>query len=108
MTDEPPQADKPVISGSLSQDDKEKIVQWVNQKMEGTVGIICSICHNKTWTIGDDLVVPPVFKGGDTHIGGRVYPQAMLICNKCAHTIFINAVRIGLMESGTAEEKSDG
>ena len=113
-------AEKADTSASLSEEDKQKIIEWLNEKMDQATGLICSICNTKKWIVGDDLVVAPVFKVSTIQIGGPAYPQAMLICRKCGHTVFVNAVRIGLVEAkngepGTPEdpaspgvEKADG
>lgn len=83
---------------SLSREQKEKFIRWLTQKTNGRT-IACSICNTAKWNIGDDLVIPPVFKNQGTQLGGVGYPQVMLICHNCGHTVFMNAVIAGLTES---------
>lgn len=92
---------------SLSEKDKQKVIQWVKEKYDQTAGIVCSVCQKKKWTIGDDLVMPSVFKDNAVQIGGVGYPQAMLLCNNCGHTIFINAVRVGLIPEVEAQDTDE-
>ena len=113
-------ADKSSHSPSLTKEQKQKVVNWLGEKMDQKTGLLCSICNTRKWTVADDLVIPPIYRGGGFSIGGAGYPQAMLICNNCAHTVYINAVRIGLWEdergesdtpedpTPQAEDKADG
>ena len=113
-------ADKSDTLPSLSKEQKQKVIQWLSEKVDPETGLVCSICNTREWTVADDLVIPPVYRGGGFVIGGVGYPQAMLICKNCAHTIYVNAVRIGLWEDEKgesdspedpipqAEEKADG
>jgi len=38
--------------------------------------------------------------------GGPAYPQAMLMCTICAHTVYFNAVVMGILQSEPAKEPS--
>ena len=96
-------ADKPDTSPSLSKEEIQKVIKWLSEKMDQTTGLVCSICNTRQWTVADDLVIPPIYRAGGVSIGGAGYPQAMLICNNCAHTVYVNAVRIGLWEDEKGE-----
>lgn len=37
-------------------------------------------------------------------LGGVGYPQVMLLCKTCAHTMFFNAVIMGLVPAGSPPE----
>ena len=100
-------ADESNDSASLTEEDKQKIIQWVTDRLDKDTGLVCSVCQNKKWTVAADLVMPPVFKDDATQFGGGGYPLAMLICNKCAHTVFINAVRVGLIPNTDAQETDE-
>jgi len=98
---------KPDTAPSLSQEDKKKVIKYIDERIDRKIGIVCSVCQNKKWTIADDLVIPPVYKENRAQLlGGAGYPQVMLLCGKCGHTIFINAVRAGLVP-GVPEETEE-
>ena len=97
-------AGKPDTSSSLSQEEKDKLIQWLTEKAGKTGGLVCSVCNTRKWTVGDDLVMSLIFTGNKVQFGSGVgYPQAMLICDNCGHTVFINSVRAGLSEGTEAE-----
>lgn len=70
--------------------DQQKVADWVNEhwKDEKT----CTICKGTDWTIGPDIVFvkSPTLES---------YPLVLLVCNQCGHTIFFNALIMGLVES---------
>jgi hypothetical protein len=84
----------PDLQGKLSQPEIDKALAWIRGHMNGN--IICAVCKTNNWTLGDHTVAPPTW-GGAPIIGvGTAYPQVMLSCNKCSHTIYFGAVSIGL------------
>ena len=78
----------------LTDEQKEAAKRWITEK-SGPRQITCQVCGHHDWIIGDHGVAPPVFRGGYI-ISGPAYPMVMLICTTCAHTIFLNAVMMGL------------
>lgn len=88
----------------LSEKAKKKITDWLNERWLGLKQ--CPICRKNTWTIVDDLVSPNISRDGGLVIGGTSYPQVMVICGNCAHTLYFNAVMIGVV--GGADEKASG
>ena len=90
-------------SGSgLSEEDKTIIKDWMKDKWRE--GANCSVCGVNNWQVGDHLVASPIApKSGGMVIGGSVYPQVMSICTNCGHTVYFNAVVIGVIEPGVKE-----
>lgn len=90
--------------GKLSDDDRKKVVQWITRFRPGVMN--CPICGSPNWTVGGHLVQPVTLGSGNSlMLGGVSYPQAMLISDPCGHTLFLNAVVMGLVSPG-AEKKS--
>lgn len=81
-------------SETLSQEQREKIVAWLKARNAPRA---CSVCGHNNWTVADHLVAPPIFRPNVISLGGPAYPQAMLICANCAHTIYFNAVVMGVV-----------
>lgn len=74
---------------------KEKFVAFINEKVPNSG--VCKECSQKTVTVSDDLVVPPVYQNGGVAFGGPAYPQIMLVCTNCGNTRFFNAVVAGVI-----------
>ena len=89
---------------ALTQEQKERIAAWL--KARG-VPRPCSMCGANSWTLANHLVTPPIYRsGGSFMFGGPAYPQAMLMCTICAHTVYFNAVVMGILQSEPAKEPS--
>lgn len=94
----------PPTQGKLTQEDKAKVVSWLNEKAKSAH---CPVCGVNDWTVGDDLLNGMVFSGGNLIVGGPAYPMAFIVCNNCAYTRQFMAIPIGLLPS-EAEGKNDG
>ena len=95
----------PNLPESLTDEQKQQIKDWIDGKV-GSGGFTCSLCTSAHWIIGDHLVSSPIFSKG-LHLGGPVYPFAMLICSVCAYTVFLNSVMIGVSPSQTETKDKD-
>ena len=97
----------PDSQGRLSKEEKQKVVDWL-EKFQAKRGrnLICPICGEPNWQIGDHLVAPSLLNAsGGLLIGGVSYPHVLLISTPCGYTIFLNAVVVGIVNPG---EKPDG
>ena len=65
----------------------------------------CPVCGNRNFQLVDHLVQPITFAGGGLSIGGVGYPQFMLVCSNCAHTLYFNAVASGILPPGDPPKK---
>ena len=91
--------------GKLSEEQKTKIVSWLNQKVKNHN---CPACGTNSWAIGDHLLSNNPFMGGMLVVGGATYPTAFLVCNNCAYIRQFMAVPMGLLpESGNLEENQE-
>jgi hypothetical protein len=89
----------PAPDGKLTGAEIEKIKSWVDQHRKSP----CPVCQNNLWTVGAVLTTPvnlvgpgPEFGVG---LGGKIFPQAQVICVTCGHTQFFNAIVMGLTTS---------
>ena len=85
----------PDDAGKLTAEEKQLVIDWFGKN--ACPDLKCSVCGERDWFIGDHLV-QPVTVGDQMNLvlGGVGYPQVMLISQKCGHTLFFNAVMIGL------------
>jgi predicted nucleic-acid-binding Zn-ribbon protein len=66
-----------------------KAIDWIRRNW--TQPTECPVCGNDNWVIGDQIVEMR------SSSGTAVYPQFFVLCLKCAHTVFFNAVVAGLI-----------
>jgi len=72
---------------------KHKVVEWINQKIPG---LQCECCHQRQWTVSEDITTPVIF-AGSFNLGGQAYPHVLLTCTVCGNTKLFNAVVMGLL-----------
>lgn len=94
----------PEENGKLTQKDKTKIADWLNNKSKFHN---CPSCGSNAWTLGDDLLNLMVYSGGNLVLGGPTYPVAFLVCNTCAYVRQYMAVPMGIISTSPSEGKND-
>lgn len=64
-------------------------------------GIVCPICGKKQWDINNIVIESREFQQGNFIIGGNsaIAPFVTISCRNCAHTLFFNAIQIGVVNS---------
>ena len=69
----------------------------------------CTICRENDWIIVDKIYEIREFYGGSFVIGGTgaILPIVAVICKICGHTIFFNAISLGLVEPQKQQEVRD-
>lgn len=82
---------------------KDQFVKFVNDKVPNSG--LCKECGEKTMTVPDHIVAPPVFVDGGFALGGRSYPLIMLVCTNCGNTRFFNAVVAGAVNGPEGVER---
>ncbi len=88
----------PDLHGKLSDDEKDKVVSWLKEKWKGPV--ICPYSKDSEWIIGEYIVAPINYSKKGIFVGGEDSPQVMVVCKNCGHTVFLNAVILGLFPPG--------
>jgi hypothetical protein len=88
----------------LTQDQKTRIADWLNKHTDNNAPK-CPFCGSDVWVIGDHLIQLQVASlSGNLVLGGTAYPQVMLVSSPCGHTVFFNAVMLGLMPGAPRQE----
>lgn len=72
---------------------KQQARAWL---AEQALDVECSVCRVNAWVLGD-LVELDVARSAD-FMAGAHYPVIPLICRNCGHTLFFNAVMMGLFD----------
>ena len=85
----------PKPNGQLAQDELDKIVAWLTEKIPQPH--LCPSCRHNNWDVGQFLIQPTTLgAGGNILLGGIGYPQVLLTCTNCGHTLMYNSVLMGL------------
>lgn len=89
----------------------EKLIMHLNAIVPQ--GVVCPVCGNKQWAINDIVVESQEFQNGNIIIGANsaIVPYVTLTCRKCAHTLFFNAIQLGVVdpkEQGIKNEDNNG
>ena len=91
--------DEDAKAAKLSDEQREKALAWYAEKIEPT-DRGCPMCGNKNFFLLDHIVAPPVTHPQTAQrLPSSGYPHYMLACTNCSTVQFINAVRVGLVQS---------
>lgn len=89
----------PDSRGKLIQSEKIAIREWL-AKYSPPGGMLCQVCKNDSWGLAQELInLPVLIPGVPVPFSYPTYPQIMIICDKCGHSVFFNAVVAGLVPS---------
>jgi hypothetical protein len=84
----------PDSSGRLSQADNDTIKRWWDQHWKEPV--ICPVCKTSDWSLGPHIVNVQRHAADAGVANTPTYPHILVSCKTCAHTMFFNAVTIGV------------
>ena len=88
----------------LSKDQQKKITEKLSKYDKSA----CSICGNGSWKFSDAIFEICEYQSDSLIIGGeRVLPVIPLICDRCGHTQFLNALLLGIVEQPIKKEVED-
>ena len=61
--------------------------------------VICPICKHSQWSVNNIITEMREFHNGDLIVGGdsAIMPFVSISCNNCGHTLFINAIKAGII-----------
>ena len=84
----------------LTSEQHKKISQWIEDKWKNRE---CDCCGEYKWFVEDHLGDMPAYD-----IGGFVPPYsyiyALVLCDNCGNTRFVNVVSIGLLKEAGGEQ----
>jgi transcription elongation factor Elf1 len=77
---------------------QKSIIEKLTEKVDNEP-IKCSICNQSNFTILDKFINQPVMDeiSGNFVIGGPSLPMAVLVCNNCGNTYFVNLNVLGFI-----------
>lgn len=83
----------------LSEEQAQSVIKHITSRNGGRL-INCPICNHSQWTVNNLVTEMREFQNGDLILGGdsAIMPFVSITCNNCAHTLFINAIQIGLIQ----------
>jgi hypothetical protein len=84
----------PDLYGRLTQADNDAIQRWWAQHWKPPV--ICPVCKTSDWILGQHVVNIQRHAIDVNAINTPTYPHIMVSCKVCAHTMFFNAVTVGV------------
>ena len=95
----------PDDKAKLTDEEKAQVVTWLESRWAG--GLACSVCNSRQWSVADHMIAPLLMDGKSTILAtGPVYPQVMVICTNCGHTLYFNAPMMGLVKGKAQEEEN--
>jgi predicted nucleic-acid-binding Zn-ribbon protein len=82
-------------SGPLTDDQRKLIQKWFDTKCPD---FKCPICGNETFHGSDRVFTPiPISADGRGSLAfGVSLPSIAVVCSRCGHTLFFNALMIGV------------
>lgn len=102
MSEKKPPTNEPK---ELTKEERDTFSDWLTDKW-GQTGGKCYVCQASHWAIGPHLVTPTLYSETGFWAGGPSYPEALIICTNCGHTVHFNAIAIGLVEKAEPEDES--
>jgi hypothetical protein len=91
--------------GLLNKADNDSIQRWWDQHWKEPV--ICPVCKTTDWSLSSHLVNIQRFATDTNASNTPTYPHIIITCKFCAHSIFFNAVQIGIAVPPARERASD-
>ena len=91
--------------GLLSKADNDSIQRWWDQHWKEPV--ICPVCKTTDWSLSSHLANVQRFATDANASNTPTYPHIIITCKSCAHSIFFNAVQIGIAAPPARQRGSD-
>lgn len=77
--------------------DTEKLLSHLKSKWQGRP---CLMCGTGNWNISDSIFELREYNQGNLVLGGGpIIPVVPITCDNCGNTVFVNAIKAGLIES---------
>ena len=84
----------PDENGLLSKADNDSIQRWWDLRWQDPV--ICPVCKKTDWSLTSHLVNVQRFATDADASNAPICPHIIITCKFCAHSMFFNAVQIGV------------
>ena len=95
----------PDENGLLSKEDNDSIQRWWDLRWQDPV--ICPVCKKTDWSLTSHLVNVQRFATDADASNAPICPHIIITCKFCAHSMFFNAVQIGVAAPPARQRASD-
>ena len=95
----------PDENGLLSKEDNDSIQRWWDLRWQDPV--ICPVCKKTDWSLTSHLVNVQRFATNADASNAPICPHIIITCKFCAHSMFFNAVQIGVAVPPARQRASD-
>ncbi len=90
----------------LSEEQKSQMIKRLDEAWGAER--ICPVCHHDEWAVFDTVFEVREFVGGSVNVsGGAIIPCIAVTCKHCSHTLFFNAIKLGLVPPPEKEKKGE-
>jgi hypothetical protein len=88
----------------VSTHSSEKAIAFLQKKW----GVkACPMCGGGPWTVQDKVFQLSEYHGGSLVVGGPLVPVIPVSCSNCGHTVLVNAIIAGAVQSDGSEPTSE-
>ena len=85
--------------GQLTPDQSQRAELWLRTHWSHSA---CPFHGPTRWEVGNVLAQAMAFSGGGLVVGGPVYPLVVVTCATCGYTVFVNAIKVGIVQAEPA------
>lgn len=81
----------------LNDKQRKKVEKHFNEKWSNKA---CPFCGGTNWALSTKIFELREFNKGNLVLGENtsIFPTIYLVCDKCSHTVFLSALKMGLLE----------
>jgi hypothetical protein len=86
--------------GVLTPEETQVATKWLSDHWGNSA---CPFHGQTSWEVGH-VVMTIAYGGGDIVLGGPTYPLLTVTCNVCGYTVFVNAIKAGVVSVQQASQ----
>lgn len=88
----------------LTEEQAQSVITHITRTSNNRT-IVCPICGNTQWSVNSIITEMREFQNGNLILGGNssIMPFVSITCNNCGHTLFINAIRAGIVSPNSQQ-----
>ncbi len=93
----------------LTPNQQQLIIDAISSRLE-TRDLVCPISGDSQWTVQDRVALAPLIDLPELNLrkSHRALPLAVLTCETCGYTTFVNLLQLGLGDALNLGEVKDG
>ena len=94
----------PDSNGTLSLEERQKVVNWLKEKAPSPA---CPFCGTKHWSISNAAICPQVYIPGPLMLGGPTVPLVLVVCETCGFVASFSAVTTGVIPADDPQKEAE-